>query len=159
MDHDILLILIGAGIGLISSLLTSLFQAWLNRHEDNYRHKREKQQALAQIQVASIQDIERYSDEWNDWDAGPEASIKIYSDERNDWDGGGNRHAMKSGGCCLFLIGLVVVAVILLFVFKQTTIVISIIVGATVFILFQLILHRLHLTGRTAISRHFSKRT
>jgi len=99
MDRDILLILIGAGIGLISSLLTSLFQAWLNRHEDNYRHKREKQQALAQIQVASIQDIERYS-----------------GDE--EWGVGGNRHAMKSGGCCLFLIGLVVVAVILLFVFK-----------------------------------------
>ena len=138
MSHDILLILIGAGVGLISSLSTSLFQAWLNRREDDYKRKREKQEALAQIQVASIRDVEKYGGATSpDTQAFPPAPAAYPAYEE-----------VSNGGCLLTFIAVIVliVGVPLLFVFKGNSLLISIIIGVMVFILFQLILLILRFT-------------
>jgi len=61
IDHDIILLLVGAGIGLSSSLLTSLFQAWLSRREFDRRRTQEKRAELKRIALPTASEISRFS--------------------------------------------------------------------------------------------------
>lgn len=60
IDHDVQLIIVGALIGLVSSVLTSLFQAWLSRREYRAKKRDELSRALRHIQVATLEDIGQY---------------------------------------------------------------------------------------------------
>jgi hypothetical protein len=63
IDHDIILLLVGAGIGLSSSLITSLFQAWLSRREFDRRLEQEKKAELKRIVLPTASEVSRFSPE------------------------------------------------------------------------------------------------
>jgi hypothetical protein len=62
IDHDAQLIIFGAVIGLVSSLVTALFQDWLARRSENKRKVEEHTQSLRQIQVATLSDIQKFDE-------------------------------------------------------------------------------------------------
>jgi len=63
LSYDAQLIVLGAIIGLVSSLLTSiitaLFQSWLNRREYIIRQRWEKEEKLKEIYIPTREEVER----------------------------------------------------------------------------------------------------
>ena len=119
IDHDVLLILIGAGIGFVSSLGTSLFQFWLNKRAEKYKREMEREQTLTRIQIADIQDVKRYTRDWDRWE----------------------RCAPPQMTCMptLLVFTSSVILFVLLVAFGQNPKILGIIVGIAVFALFRLI--------------------
>ena len=62
ISHDVVLIIIGAGIGLISSLITITFQAWINRKERKQMLEEDNRRKISSIQVATIKEVEKFLD-------------------------------------------------------------------------------------------------
>ena len=61
IDHDTIMLLVGAGIGLSSSLITSLFQAWLSKREFNRQKEYEKRAELKRIVLPTVSEIQMYN--------------------------------------------------------------------------------------------------
>lgn len=116
MDRDALLILAGAGIGFVSSVGTSLFQAWLNRREYKNRQEYERRQSLRQIQTASIQDIQRYGRTEQEPIVGARPKL----------------------ACSILVVGLVIL--ISLLVLINNPVITSIAIGIAVFVIVQAVL-------------------
>ncbi len=57
MDHDLLMMIYGAVIGVGSSLVTTLFQHWLDRREHERRRKEEQKKTLQQIYIPTTSEI------------------------------------------------------------------------------------------------------
>ncbi|MBN8582552.1 MAG: hypothetical protein J0L96_17940 [Anaerolineae bacterium] len=68
IDHDTIMLLVGAGIGLSSSLLTSLFQAWLSKREFNRQKEYEESIELKKITLPTISEIQWYSKKLSETD-------------------------------------------------------------------------------------------
>ena len=57
MDHDLLMIIYGALIGLGSSVITTLFQSWLNRREHERQRRLEKKREQQQIRTPTMEEL------------------------------------------------------------------------------------------------------
>jgi len=61
MDHDLLMMIYGAVIGIGSSVITTLFQSWLSRRERVRQLKEEQGNKLQQIYLPTTQEVEQYA--------------------------------------------------------------------------------------------------
>ena len=57
MDRDLLMVNYGALIGLGSSIITTLFQSWIKRREQERQRKEAKRRELQSIQIPSTQEL------------------------------------------------------------------------------------------------------
>ena len=57
IDHDVLMMIYGALIGVVSSIATSLFQSWLNRREHERQRKEEEKRARQKIQIPTTEEV------------------------------------------------------------------------------------------------------
>ena len=57
MDHDLLMIIYGALIGLGSSLITALFQSWINRRDLERQRKVDRKREQQNIQIPTTDEI------------------------------------------------------------------------------------------------------
>jgi hypothetical protein len=57
MSHDVLMMVYGALIGVGSSIITTLFQSWINRLERKRQYKEEKKREQRNIQIPTASEI------------------------------------------------------------------------------------------------------
>jgi hypothetical protein len=65
MDHDLLMMIYGAVIGVGSSLVTTIFQTWLERREYERRKREDRERMKIKIHIATPEEIEKYTNKDN----------------------------------------------------------------------------------------------
>ncbi len=62
MDRDLMMIIYGAVIGVGSSIVTTLFQHWLERREYERRRREEEKIKKISVHIPTTEEIEKFSD-------------------------------------------------------------------------------------------------
>ena len=62
MDRDLMMIIYGAVIGVGSSIITTLFQHWLERREYERRRREEEKRKKTGVYIPTTEELEKFSD-------------------------------------------------------------------------------------------------
>ena len=76
MDHDLLMMIYGACIGLVSSFATSLFQSWMGRREYERRQRDEKSKKVSEIYLPTNEEILTINSKKHEENAGDKNTVE-----------------------------------------------------------------------------------